>query len=553
MGRKCSTCRKPVKNHDGPTGKRCGTQQDKAEPRVGSRKSPQPAPVTGAENQQASAHDVVRESGAVPRVSPQSWLLSGLDGWVSASAVGDDGSAPTVTVSVPERDGQRYTVPSLLDRGPVDACAPTDGGAAMSAAGRAANPRDQCDVLPGPGAGQNDLLGGDVLPRLDLTQSQDRGIPGERFQNWQENSLFDFENRPRVRGPDCGEAMWIPPTSYDPDKHSRDSSSVPYSEYKQLVDHVNNMSKSISALQSVCRASMRPGPRPMSCGHEYAMVQNGGSIEASRGPISSLGSMGGGVSSLMTGNAQPRGDYKPGTMQYKLRSQGVSVKTIETSLRGEFAVLQDYMTPIGASAHIATNELITELDSDNNVVYRPKKHTRKVNNFDAWLQAWSLYERLLVSVYGPRVHEYMSEYRSFMHDANRKYTWHALALYDYKHRVRLSNGNTLLERLSFHDPSYDILATVLDATAVRPNAPRCPRCRGYDHTIADCPFPEGPRPQAAARSQIQNEVCQNFNRERCSLGDKCRRKHVCKGCAGKLPYTKCSTSGPCKGQGASSV
>ncbi len=37
------------------------------------------------------------------------------------------------------------------------------------------------------------------------------------------------------------------------------------------------------------------------------------------------------------------------------------------------------------------------------------------------------------------------------------------------------------------DPT--LLHTVLDATAIKPNAIKCNRCLGFDHKVGSCPFP----------------------------------------------------------------
>lgn len=277
--------------------------------------------------------------------------------------------------------------------------------------------------------------------------------------------------------------------------------------------------------------------RPRSCAVEHLMASN-----ASQ-PMDALD--GGGVARQST-TSQPRVAYPPGSAQYRMKAQGVSVKTIEAAINGEFINLEEFLVPINYSSNVNHTEYETVLDNDNNLIHRPKKYSRKITNFDSWQQAWACYERLLIGVLGTAVHECLADYRSFMYDANKKFLWHSLSLYDYKHRLRLSTQQVLGERLAFHIPSQDLMSTLLDSTAIRTNAVRCARCRGYDHHVSSCPFPEAARPQTAARQTVSAEICLNFNRKRCSLGDRCRRRHVCKSCQGKLPFVDCSELGPCK-------
>ncbi len=50
-------------------------------------------------------------------------------------------------------------------------------------------------------------------------------------------------------------------------------------------------------------------------------------------------------------------------------------------------------------------------------------------------------------------------------------------------------SQTLSEHICFSLPDTELLLTILDATALKPNAPRCPRCRAYDHiSVKLAPF-----------------------------------------------------------------
>ncbi len=251
-----------------------------------------------------------------------------------------------------------------------------------------------------------------------------------------------------------------------------------------------------------------------------------------------------------------RNPYQPGSMSHKLKAQGVSTKTIDAALEGEFVDLADFLPPIGASNNVSNPDLECFIDSESkSVSYRPKKYSRKINSHDTWSQAWLAYEKLLVSHFGHLVHEYLADYRGSILDYSKKYMWQAVAVYDFRHRSRLATQINLSDRLNFSIIFNDISNTILDTTAVRHNATRCQRCKAYDHVVRDCPFPEGwkgGQNSVQGKTQTKNEsqeVCFNFNKEKCS-GDRCKRKHICRYCKGPLPYSKCSLSGPCSGRGS---
>ena len=240
--------------------------------------------------------------------------------------------------------------------------------------------------------------------------------------------------------------------------------------------------------------------------------------------------------------------YNAGTIQQKMCAQGIPAKTVEQAIDGEFVQISDFLSPIGVSHNLANPDLECVLDNDNRITYKAKKNSRKITNCDLWCQAWGQYEKLLVGVYGIRMHDTMSDYRAFIMEANRKFLWSAVATYDFKHRSRLCTQSSLAGRFDFNSPSQDLIVTILDATAIKPNALRCMKCKGYDHVASGCPFPDmQPKAQSKTQSQSANvtsEICYNFNRDRCQ-NDRCRRVHKCRQCRGPLPLFKCLLSGPC--------
>ena len=171
---------------------------------------------------------------------------------------------------------------------------------------------------------------------------------------------------------------------------------------------------------------------------------------------------------------------------------GIAQKTAEQAVSGVYVDLSEFLPPLAASNLINKTELEPYLDGRDNLSYRPKRTKRRINNFDNWLEAWAHYEKLVIKYVGVCCHEAFVDYRLFMTECNKKYNWYCVAMYDFKHRVSLAAASTMAGRFAFSTVDMNLFPTILDSTAIRPNAPRCPRCRGYDHVAAkDCPFPEG--------------------------------------------------------------
>ena len=254
---------------------------------------------------------------------------------------------------------------------------------------------------------------------------------------------------------------------------------------------------------------------------------------------------------LMAGSqgirANNRNNYPIGSMPYKLRSQGIPARVIDSAIQGEWIDLSEFVPQLGVNVNTVNTELEPVLEG-NTVSYRPKKSKRQITNYDSWYIAWCNYEKLMISVHGVALHEIMCDYRTFIMEANKKYLWSSVFMYDQRHRARLGALLSLNERLNFSSPSQDLISTILDATAVKPNAQRCQRCKSYDHNVSICPFPEVKgSSQAQGKTKTQNtsqEICLNFNREKCN-SNSCPRKHICKQCRGPLPHTRCQISGHC--------
>ena len=111
----------------------------------------------------------------------------------------------------------------------------------------------------------------------------------------------------------------------------------------------------------------------------------------------------------------------------------------------------------------------------------PQKVT--IESFDSWLEAWSIYEALVMDV-APLRYKELARYRDVIQKANRKFVWSVI--YNCNVQFRLSlNLNT-----SAHFDTVDttLYMTILDPSAVRKEGVSCQRCKSPNHLVRDCLF-----------------------------------------------------------------
>ena len=216
-----------------------------------------------------------------------------------------------------------------------------------------------------------------------------------------------------------------------------------------------------------------------------------------------------------------------------------SADTKAKALRGEYIQLEDF----------APDELLPPnpalepfADSRGTLTLRPKRPKKVLDRFDKWLAAWSNYELLLVqNGYG---YAQLAHHRATIQYANRKYYWSVIYAYDVKYRLACGEQHSL----NFSQTVGDLYGSCFDAAALKPDAPRCKRCKSTNHMVGECPFPTGEAmekkaPQATYQDRWYNgnqEGCNNWNAGKCHYSG-CKRAHVCKGCRGPQPMQYCNT------------
>ena len=565
--KKCSRCGQPVKGHKGPAGARCANVNEgepdqphdplgppapnkPKDPGNGGKDPPNgptgPENPGGGEGEGAGGDDPGKNPN--PRTEPPT--PEPLNNTLPQPNYQPTGQVPAVPGAMP--DGRPGLVPMVYGAEPQGG--PWSGvsnghpygyvaggayGGGPWLPGTAGPSHPSYSRFPGAGWSYGGIQGpqmtyGPAGPRIAVPQ---QGGVGFGASGRQMSTPVDWS--------DIAASMTACGTMLSGQDPSLDQASMTV-KLKQCIDKLSSAMNTLSPDQSQQSNMWQQNSSGMNSGMNYTpQFAHGPQMAAAPGVDPMYG---------FQHNRSGRNPYQPGSMSHKLRAQGVPSKTIDAALEGEFIDLADFLPPIGASSNVSNPDLECYIDTDSKAVsYRPRKHSRKIINHDTWSQAWVAYEKLLVSHFGYTVHEYLADYRSNILDYSKKYNWPAVAIYDFRHRSRLASQITLSDRLNFSIIFNDISNTILDTTAIRQNATRCQRCKAYDHVVRDCPFSEGWKGgQNTSKTQTKaetQEVCYNFNKERCN-NERCKRRHVCRYCKGSLPYAKCSVSGPCSGRGS---
>lgn len=183
-----------------------------------------------------------------------------------------------------------------------------------------------------------------------------------------------------------------------------------------------------------------------------------------------------------------------------------------------------------------------------------------IESFDVWLEAWNIFEALLMEV-DPTRYKELTRYRDVIHKADRKFMWSAV--YDYDVQFRLSL--TVDKSARFDRIDSTLYTTILDSSAVRREGHVCQRCKSPNHLVRDCSFrakstleenqgtkKNSPRSSSRTESSQQSswkydkwytsngtEGCNLFQRNSCQQGTECKRAHVCKTCRGDHAMADC--------------
>ena len=220
------------------------------------------------------------------------------------------------------------------------------------------------------------------------------------------------------------------------------------------------------------------------------------------------------------------------------------------ALRGEFLPLETVLINV----HSGTEDIKLETYLENGqLLVKSRKTRRRVVDILSWLEAFNTYENLMCQFHGVEVYMIMSSYKNIMIDWARKYQWYYINCFDISNRSQKSGKS-----LDFADYSMVLFSSTFHAgTLLKSGNTGCFKCGKPDHVRANCPFRESGgasytsnRNTASKGASSSQEICYNFNQNRCSY-KWCSRAHVCVGCGSKISLEDCKKFGRCSA-GASS-
>ena len=112
-----------------------------------------------------------------------------------------------------------------------------------------------------------------------------------------------------------------------------------------------------------------------------------------------------------------------------------------------------------------------------------EKKCRHIDCLSMWLLAWALYKHVMVYTYPQRYSE-LAYYRNFIMQQDKKFIWSAVQMYDIRFCAMCAHHSCPFTM------DQALMATILDATAVKTSAHKCFQHGDFDHLVDGCPFPQ---------------------------------------------------------------
>ena len=171
---------------------------------------------------------------------------------------------------------------------------------------------------------------------------------------------------------------------------------------------------------------------------------------------------------------------------------------------GQFVELHTLL-PVQLANDTSTNVLHVDRDNESGslVLAQGGRSTRKVEDMDTWLEAWSIFAAIFTAAHPSRAHELFA-YQHTILKASRKFKFSAVSEYDRSFRAMLAADPSM----KWDEVLQDQYTTTFDARAFRP-------FRSFE---------------AGEKAPAQD--CRLFNRGKCDRTN-CRYNHVCTGCRSK--------------------
>ena len=184
----------------------------------------------------------------------------------------------------------------------------------------------------------------------------------------------------------------------------------------------------------------------------------------------------------------------------------VTTKLCKAARAGEYINLLEFIP------NVEPNQTMETIVENDQIVCRPKKSKRSLDNYFMWAQAWAGYESLLVET-DPSLYLQLATYRLFVQEQDQKFKWPHVHSYDSRHRASLAINHSF----DFARTSMEIfVSTCVSNDTKRANEATCYRCHSLLHFAKDCPLSEGtqvekstPVRRASSRGRGENGARQD--------------------------------------------
>ena len=255
------------------------------------------------------------------------------------------------------------------------------------------------------------------------------------------------------------------------------------------------------------------------------------------------------------------GEPGTGAIRAPRGAEHVKEKVLSSAVAGEFVNMYD-MLQCSITQTERDDELRTVIDDDGVLGLRPVKPKRSVKTSFQWLEAWGIYELIMVSAHGTQIFSEMALYRNFVISLMAKHKFPFVLHYDTRHRQLLGADRCI----NFTSMTPQLFMTTFDSNSFK-NSSKCTRCGSTDHLENSCPFrvsgQAGDLPRSSKKQNSRQggrqasdsaaphpRTCYQFQDGFCKAGDRCSRPHSCMVCGGPEGYYKCKKCQPKMGSGA---
>ena len=227
---------------------------------------------------------------------------------------------------------------------------------------------------------------------------------------------------------------------------------------------------------------------------------------------------------------------------------GVTEKQVKQILQGEYCELPILLQPEIETVKESNYEAVIQ---DGQFLCKVKEAKREINSIVSWMEAWAIYENIMLEYHGMPVYRQLYNYKMRVMEWYKKYSW--ASIYKWDVEVRQAKGS---KSMNFLEQDAGLFAHHFDHTTHKPKPkPKCQHCNRDEHKGSPCPFRREPGTGNSTGQRrdgmgqykynaARPDACYFFNTSSC-FNRYCNRPHICKNCAGPMPHFECRNSGRC--------